>query len=115
MLYSLLVCLENFDDSAVRWVDVIVDRNSEIEAIGAHLDLHPITVDNLIDIENTRQKLQGFDPYMLIVLNSLQSINEKVSIIVTAKSVWTIHAKKLEFLDISLSAIKRSSVTVTPA
>jgi magnesium transporter len=52
------------------WIDLVDCTKEEILSLGDILDLHPVTIDDLIE-EGTRVKIESFENYVFIVLYNL--------------------------------------------
>ncbi|NYT04250.1 MAG: hypothetical protein GKC00_06030, partial [Candidatus Methanofastidiosa archaeon] len=52
------------------WIDLVDCTKEEILSLGDILDLHPVTIDDLIE-EGTRVKIESFENYGFIVLYNL--------------------------------------------
>ena len=52
------------------WIDLVDCTKEEILSLGDILDLHPVTIDDLIE-EGTRVKIESFENYAFIVLYNL--------------------------------------------
>jgi hypothetical protein len=57
-------------DKHVMWIDLEGCNVDQIVAIGERLDIHPLTVEDLAH-KNVRQKLEPFDNYIFIAMQSL--------------------------------------------
>lgn len=70
-------CFKFKDSPNVSWIDVSGLYNTEaIEKIGKHYNLHPLTLEDIVNI-NQRPKLEYFDDYAFIVLKML-TYNEEL-------------------------------------
>ncbi|WP_027126799.1 magnesium/cobalt transporter CorA [Gelidibacter mesophilus] len=79
----------------VTWINVNgLNNTTEIEKLGNHYDLHPLTLEDVVNT-NHRPKLDEFDDYLFIILKMLYFKNgddliyEQLSIVVGADYVLT--------------------------
>lgn len=79
----------------VTWINVNgLNNTSEIEKLGGHYELHPLTLEDIVNT-NHRPKIDEFDDYLFIVLKMLyyknddELIYEQVSLVVGKTYVLT--------------------------
>lgn len=79
----------------VTWININgLNNTTEIEKLGNHYDLHPLTLEDVVNT-NHRPKLDEFDDYLFIILKMLyfkngeELIYEQLSIVVGADYVLT--------------------------
>jgi Mg2+ and Co2+ transporter CorA len=88
---------------SVRWIDVQGQNYQNIAALGCELSLHPLTVDDCV--ETTRQKLEPFQKYLFMVLESLhhvyyfKSVDNPLRIVFTSGYVVTFHEHPLYMIN----------------
>jgi magnesium transporter len=91
------------DPSCLVWVDAEGEPRESLEALAALFQLHPITLDDLIN-RNQRPKIEEFDEYVFLVVHALRSIHgdeldtEEIDVALTKSALLTTHGRPLEHL-----------------
>jgi len=94
------------DSPTVTWINITgLHRTDIIEQIGKHYNLHPLVLEDILNIRQ-RPKIEYFDDYIFIVLKML-SYNEvlkeidaeQVSIILGSNFVFTFQERKGDLFD----------------
>jgi magnesium transporter len=69
--YNLEDCIANVKDNMVKWINVEGVHDIElIEKIGRHYNLHPLTLEDLVHVDQ-RPKYEDYDHYILTVLKMI--------------------------------------------
>ncbi len=99
-------CFQFKDSPTVTWINITgLHRTDIIEQIGKHYNLHPLVLEDILNIRQ-RPKIEYFDDYIFIVLKML-SYNEvlkeidaeQVSIILGSNFVFTFQERKGDLFD----------------
>ena len=85
---SVQECVPLKGERTVTWVNVDgVHQLSTVEEIGQWLDLHPLTLEDVVNL-NQRPKIEDYDGYIYIVLNMLRyddrmntTMSEQISLV----------------------------------
>ena len=91
------------DPACLVWVAVEAAPRETLEALAALFQLHPITLDDLIN-RNQRPKIEEFDEYVFLVIHALRTVHddeldtEEIDIALRKNAVLTVHARPLEHL-----------------
>lgn len=100
-----LACLAGAlaDPTCLMWVAVEAEPRETLEALAALFQLHPITLDDLIN-RNQRPKIEEFDEYVFLVIHALRAVQddeldtEEIDIVLGKNAVLTVHARPMEHL-----------------
>ena len=91
------------DPACLVWVAVEAEPRETLESLAALFQLHPITLDDLIN-RNQRPKIEEFDEYVFLVIHALCTVHddeldtEEIDIALRKNAVLTVHARPLEHL-----------------
>lgn len=91
------------DPACLVWVAAEAESRETLEALAALFQLHPITLDDLIN-RNQRPKIEEFDEYAFLVIHALRTVQgdeldtEEIDIALRKNAVLTVHARPLEHL-----------------
>jgi len=91
------------DPACLVWVAVEAEPRETLESLAALFQLHPITLDDLIN-RNQRPKIEEFDEYVFLVIHALCTVRddeldtEEIDIALRKNAVLTVHARPLEHL-----------------
>lgn len=72
--------LDNLDSykserGGIVWIDIQGFSNDDVELLGHKVKLHPLTVEDIVS-SSTRQKIEGFSRYMLVILHALHGMQD---------------------------------------
>lgn len=74
--YDLSTCLSHVKDNMVKWINVEGVHNVDlIEKIGKLYNLHPLTLEDIVHIDQ-RPKFEDYDHYVLAILKMIMYENE---------------------------------------
>jgi len=69
--YDLNSCLNHVKDNMVKWINVEGVHNIDlIEKIGKHYNIHPLTLEDIVHIDQ-RPKFEDYDHYILSILKMI--------------------------------------------
>ena len=91
------------DPSCLVWVDAEAEPRESLESLAALFELHPITLDDLIN-RNQRPKIEEFDEYVFLVIHALRTIqgdeldSEEVDVALRKNALLTVHRRPLDHL-----------------
>jgi len=74
--YDLASCLSHVKDNMIKWINIEGVHNIElIEKIGKLYNLHPLTMEDIVHIDQ-RPKFEDYDHYVLAILKMILYDNE---------------------------------------
>jgi magnesium transporter len=109
-------CFPIIDTPTLKWINITgVHQVEIIEKIGAHLNLHPLLLEDIMNTEQ-RPKIEDFGDYIFITLKMLtyddkdEEIDlEQLSIILGKNYVITFEEKAVNALDIIISRLRKAN------
>jgi magnesium transporter len=89
------------DPNCLVWVDSEAEPRETLEALAARFELHPVTLDDLIN-RNQRPKVEEFEQYIFLVIHALRAIDgdeldtEELHAASKKNALVTVHDRPLE-------------------
>ncbi len=69
--YDLSECMKNVKPNMTKWLNVEgVHRLELIEKIGKHYDIHPLTLEDIVNVDQ-RSKFEEYDNYVLCIMKMI--------------------------------------------
>ena len=101
------------DDQSLLWVDIEDPLDEEIELLLEVFELHPLTVEDCI-MPNVRPKLEDFERYLFIVLQSLTRVDGKLTpveldVCLGKNFLITIRSQRIKSIDDDCARVEKKS------
>lgn len=89
------------DPRSTLWVDAEAASTEALEALGAQLELHPVTLEDFVN-KDQRPKIEEFDQYIFLVIHGLRAIRgdeletDELHVALKQNCILTVHDRPLE-------------------